>query len=76
MDVRHIDMRGRACPIPIVELARAARGLSPGESVEVTSDDRAFPADVSAWCKKTGHELESLRTEGSVFIARVKKGDE
>jgi TusA-related sulfurtransferase len=73
MSGRHIDMRGRACPVPIIELARALRDVPPGDSVEMKADDRSFPCDVAAWCKKTGNALLSLQTEGLVHIARVQR---
>ena len=70
-----VDARGRACPIPIVELMRAIRDSSVGDEVEVVADDRAFPSDVRAWCKKTGHRLVSLREDGAAHAALVRKED-
>ena len=68
-----LDARGRACPIPIVELMKAMRERAPGDEVEVKANDRAFPVDVGAWCKKTGHSLVSLETRGSEYVSLVKK---
>jgi tRNA 2-thiouridine synthesizing protein A len=71
---RHrLDVRGRACPIPIVELMRAIRGMTPGETIEVVADDRAFPADVAAWCTKTGNHLLTIEEEGNGHRALVRK---
>jgi len=70
---RNVDARGRACPIPIVELMRAIRESAVGDEVEVVADDRAFPSDVRAWCKKTGHSLLSLVEEGATLSALVRK---
>jgi tRNA 2-thiouridine synthesizing protein A len=72
---RDIDVRGRACPIPIVELMRVIRESSVGDEIEVVADDRAFPSDVRAWCNKTGHRLLSLSEQGSAHAARVRKED-
>jgi TusA-related sulfurtransferase len=74
MKAQRLDMRGRACPAPIVELMRAMRALAEGESLEVIADDRAFPADVSAWCKKTSNTLISLDKRPEGHVAIVKKG--
>jgi TusA-related sulfurtransferase len=60
--------------MPIVELMRAVNKMAVGEAVEVLADDRAFPADVTAWCKKTGNTLVSLSESESVHLAVVKKG--
>jgi tRNA 2-thiouridine synthesizing protein A len=76
MGSRTLDMRGRACPAPIVELMRAIRTMSDGDTVDIIADDRAFPADVTAWCKKTNNALVSLETRADAHVARVKKGGE
>ncbi len=68
-----LDVRGRACPIPIVELMREMRSLGSGESVEVLANDRAFPADVTAWCKKTSNVLLELDETDGGHRALVRK---
>jgi TusA-related sulfurtransferase len=70
---RKVDVRGRACPIPIVELMRVVRESAVGDEIEVMADDRAFPSDVRAWCNKTGHSLVSLTEEGAAHAALVRK---
>lgn len=74
MVTRRLDVRGRACPIPLVELMSAMRDARGGECVEVVADDRAFPANVTAWCRRSGHQLVKLeeRTSG-VHAAIVQK---
>ncbi len=74
MSNHSLDVRGRACPIPIVELMRVMKTLAAGEEVEVRADDAAFPADVEAWCKKTGNELVRLTHDASGHLAVVRKG--
>jgi len=73
MKTTTLDVRGRACPIPIVELMRAIRTVETGDTVEVLADDRAFPADVTAWCRKTAHELVSLSNRAGHHVALVRK---
>lgn len=67
-------MRGRACPAPIVELMRAVRAIGDGDTIEVLADDRAFPADVAAWCRKTNNTLVSIDRRADAHVAVVKKG--
>ncbi|MCK6590117.1 MAG: sulfurtransferase TusA family protein [Polyangiaceae bacterium] len=69
-----LDMRGRACPAPIVELMRTIRAVDDGETIEVLADDRAFPADVAAWCRKTNNTLISLDRRSDAHVAVIKKG--
>ena len=68
-----LDARGKSCPLPIVLVAQALRSAPPGHSVAVQADDRAFPEDIRAWCRKTNHELLSLDTKVGFFEAVVKK---
>ena len=68
-----LDARGKSCPLPIVLLAKALRGASSGARVTVQADDRAFPEDVKAWCRKTGNELASLENKPGYYEAVIKK---
>jgi TusA-related sulfurtransferase len=68
-----LDARGKSCPMPIVLIAKQLRDASSGTRVVVQADDRAFPEDVKAWCKKTGHELLSLDSKPGYYEAVIKK---
>ncbi|HEY2405122.1 MAG TPA: sulfurtransferase TusA family protein [Polyangiaceae bacterium] len=68
-----IDARGKSCPLPIVLTAKALRHATAGESLTIQADDRAFPEDIRAWCRKTSHELLSLESKTGYFEAVVKK---
>lgn len=54
-----VDSRGKRCPIPIIELARAMKAAQPGEEGLLLADDPAAAPDVQAWCRMTGHEFIS-----------------
>jgi tRNA 2-thiouridine synthesizing protein A len=51
------DLRGSKCPLPIVKLNLRSRTLAPGQGLAFLADDPAFPLDVEAWARRTGHEL-------------------
>lgn len=57
-----VDVRGRACPAPVIELARAAQALGAGV-VEVLADDPAAGTDIPAWCRMRGARLLAVRAE-------------
>ena len=67
--------------MPIVELMRVIKEMSSGDEVELLADDRAFPADVRAWCHKTQNTLIELKEdratdstgEKTTHVARVRK---
>jgi TusA-related sulfurtransferase len=68
-----VDARGKSCPMPIVLIAKALRDAATGTRLIVQADDRAFPEDVRAWCKKMGHELVSLDNKPGYYEAVIKK---
>ena len=51
-----LDCRGRPCPIPVIELARALPRVAVGDVIEVLSDDPAARYDIPAWCRMRGQE--------------------
>ena len=51
-----VDCLGRACPVPVIELARALPTVEVGDVVEVLSDDPAARHDIPAWCRMRGQE--------------------
>ena len=53
-----VDARGRHCPLPIIDLAAAARGAAAGTVITLLADDPAADADVPAWCRMRKHAYE------------------
>ena len=68
-----VDARNLRCPLPVIELARAARDVPPGTALVVLATDPAARHDVPAWARLRGHMLVSVESmdddeEGSVAI--------
>ncbi|MEW6431687.1 MAG: sulfurtransferase TusA family protein [Myxococcota bacterium] len=53
-----VDARGKACPAPIIELAKA---LQAHARVELWADDPAARADLDAFAAGTGHRVAAAR---------------
>ena len=51
-----IDARGRRCPLPILDLARAITSVQIGDVVAVEADDPAARPDIRAWCRMRRHD--------------------
>ncbi len=56
-----VDARGLRCPLPVIRLAAAAKGLPAGTELTVLSTDPAARLDVPAWCRMRGHEHVETR---------------
>jgi tRNA 2-thiouridine synthesizing protein A len=74
-----LDAGETGCGDLIMLIARAVRGLAPGQTVEVMAYDLAAGADIPAWCRSTGNALVSaaLDTHPQRFVIRKRpeRGD-
>ncbi len=52
-----LDVLGRRCPIPVIELARHIEDVEVGQVVAVVADDEAARVDIPVWCRMKGHEF-------------------
>jgi tRNA 2-thiouridine synthesizing protein A len=68
-----LDYSDLFCPMPIVRLFKACASAEIGDTLEILSNDYAFPHDVKAWCEQTGQTLLQLKVEGKHSIAIIKK---
>ncbi len=71
---RTIDTSGKLCPYPIVEAARAVKGIDAGAVLCVISTDPGIQLDMPMWCKATRNEHLATVREGKVFRSFVRKG--
>lgn len=68
-----VDARGKACPIPIILLAHAARTREPGTEITVLATDVAARYDVPAWARMTGNEfVRESTTDGGAMALTVR----
>ena len=66
-----LDCKGMVCPMPIVKTSKAIKEMSSGQNLEVLSTDKAFEADIQAWCKQTGNTLSSFSDDEGGFSAII-----
>jgi TusA-related sulfurtransferase len=68
-----IEARGKRCPLPVIELARALASLPIGDEIEVRADDPAAAADIAAWCRMRHQQYvgeEDLPDGGAAYRVR------
>lgn len=68
-----IDVRGKACPIPVVKTAKAMRELRSGDVLEVLATDPGVEPDMRAWTRQTGNELISIDEDAGVFRVLLRR---
>ncbi len=70
---RKIDCLGLFCPMPILKVRESMIRMTPGQVLEMLSDDPASEADMKSWTTRTGHELLAIERDGAVFRFLVRK---
>lgn len=54
---RVLDVRGEACPLPLLKARRALKALAVGQCVQVLATDPGSEKDFQAFARQSGHAL-------------------
>lgn len=67
-----VDARGKACPVPVIDLAKAVDSVAVGERVLLLADDPGAKVDIPVWCRMKRHELLGVEpsADGWRFVVR------
>ena len=68
-----LDVKGLACPLPVLRAKKAMREVAPGETLEVLATDPGTVEDFKAFCQTTGHALVETREDAGVFTFLIRK---
>lgn len=68
-----LDVKGLACPMPIVKTKKAMVGIEAGQVLEVQATDKGSKADLKAWSESTGHQYLGTLEEGAVLKHYIRK---
>ena len=72
---RTLDLKGLACPIPIIRTAQAMKQMVAGDVVEVLATDAGSVKDFAAWSRTTGNPIvEQTQGAGVHRFLLMKKG--
>ena len=67
-----INVVGKACPMPLITLAREVRTMQKGQTVRIIGNDPVFETSVIDFCQEWGHKvLETTREGRTVSIVFV-----
>jgi tRNA 2-thiouridine synthesizing protein A len=68
-----LDVKGLACPLPVLRANKALRSLADGERLRVVATDPASLADMQAYCRTSGHALLSVSEKDGVLSFLIQK---
>lgn len=69
-----LDLKGLACPMPVVKISKGIKEVEVGEVIEAHTTDPGSLTDVPAWGRTTGHDIVDTRQDGEdihFFIRRT-----
>lgn len=69
-----LDVRGLACPMPVVKTRLAIDKLGSGDVLRVLATDRGSMKDIPAWADATGHTIVSMEERPGDIQFLVRKG--
>lgn len=69
-----LDVRGMACPMPVVKTRQAIDKLGPGQVLQVLVTDRGSLKDIPAWAEATKNRIVSVDESGEHIVFLVEKG--
>jgi len=62
-----LDLKGLACPLPILKTRKALSGLPKGATLEVFATDPGAVPDFSAFCETTGNRMVEQDEANGVY---------
>lgn len=68
-----LDCLGKACPVPVIELAKAMSTMEPGQEIVVLSDDPGAKVDIPVWCRMKQQTLVTVDSDEAIFRFLVRK---
>lgn len=71
---RVLDLRGLACPLPLLRTRKALLEMAPGAELEVLSTDPVALRDIPEYAQSAGHAVLSVVPEGEAWRFRLRRG--
>jgi tRNA 2-thiouridine synthesizing protein A len=68
-----MDLKGLACPMPIVKVSKGIKEVEVGQVVEAQTTDPGSLADFPAWARTSGNEILKTDQEGTVIKFYIRR---
>ena len=68
-----LDLKGLACPMPVVKISKGIKEVAVGEVIEAHTTDPGSLTDIPAWGRTTGHEIIETKQEGKDIRFLIKR---
>ncbi len=61
---RDIDVVGKACPFPLITVAKEVLTMQKGQMLRIVGNDPLFEVTILDFCRECGHEVQETNREG------------
>lgn len=69
---KDVDVVGKACPFPLITVAKEVRTMQKGQVLRIVGNDPLFESTIIDFCREGGHEVrETLRDGKKVTITFI-----
>ena len=68
-----MDLKGLACPMPVVKVSKGINDIEVGQVIEAHTTDPGSLADFPAWAKTSGNEILKTDQDGDVIKFYIKR---
>lgn len=69
---RDVNVVGKACPMPLIALARVVRTMEKGQTVRITGNDPIFEESIVEFCREGRHEILETNAEEKIVSMLIK----
>ena len=69
-----MDLKGLACPMPVVKVSKGIKSVEVGEVIEAVTTDPGSLTDFPAWARTSGNEIvDTQQNDGEItfYIKRL-----
>jgi TusA-related sulfurtransferase len=68
-----MDLKGLACPMPVVKVSKGIKEVEIGEIIEAISTDPGSLTDFPAWARTSGNEILDTQQNGDEIKFTIKR---
>jgi tRNA 2-thiouridine synthesizing protein A len=70
---KSFDLKGLACPMPVVKVSKGIKDVAVGEVIEAISTDPGSLTDIPAWARTSGNEILKTDQDGNEIRFLIKR---
>ncbi len=69
-----LDVRGKVCPMPVLETQKKLKEMEKGQVLKVVGDYPPAKDNIRRFAKENGHEVVAVEDESDYFVIYIRKG--